>query len=166
MRCAAKVLALDMDGPPRGGDGGKGQRLHLPYGGLPGKRRLCACDGHLHVPELRRERLQPPAGHDRRRGQVLSGGLAPALAPKLTQRPRRVAVHRRGHVVPQRIGRAMRVDPMRLVVAVRPRVPTAVRDVDAAAKRERIVDDQDFLVVAAVGWMVSVQPEMQAAGAE
>jgi hypothetical protein len=47
------------------------------------------------------------------------------------------------------------------MVAMCPRVPAAVGDIDAAAERNRVVDDEDFLVAAPVGRMFAVHLEME-----
>ncbi len=78
--------------------------------------------------------------------------LTPALAQQIAQRARRRTFDRHHHVVERRVRRAGHhaVLVLRRVLA---RVPAARRQIDAAAERDRVVDDHDLLMMRAAGRM-------------
>ena len=83
-----------------------------------------------------------------RRRYPFPGRRVPTLARHVSEHARRLAVDRDHHVVERRIG-SVAYHSTRLVGSMLRRVPALAGQVDASAKRDRIVDDDDLLVVRA-----------------
>src|SRR5690606_15027629 len=100
-------------------------------------------------------RRPPPRGRADR--------VRPALASQRARRARAFAADDHLDVVEGRIRSPSGIDPWWIVGRMRRRVPAPLREVDAAAVGDRIVDDDDLLVVRTPGRMVVVEPEPQPA---
>ncbi len=94
----------------------------------------------------------------------LVGRDLPALPAQLGQIRRNRPRHQHRRVVPWAIGLAVRARPVRVMVIVAAGVPAMGGNIDAAARREAIVDHHDLLVVAASGRMGAVEPHFDALG--
>ena len=161
-----EVLILDVDGVARGGDHVEIQRFDFAHAGV-------AVDGRLGARDRRRRRRAADASMDG--GQAAAGRVRPGApehasssstadrafrASPMRQRSRTRspsaraagAFDRHHQVVKRRIRRAGHhaVLILRRVLA---RVPAARGQVDAAAERDRIVDDHDLLVMRAADRM-------------
>ena len=99
----------------------------------------------------------------RQRPRALAHGV-PAIADERSQRGGDRPVGHRLDLVIGPVRRAVRIESMRLVQPVRGRVPPMPRQVDAAGEGERVVDDDDLLVVRRAERMVIVEPEVHAPG--
>ena len=93
---------------------------------------------------------------------MLSRGARPALARKLRQRERGVAVDHHLDVVERPIGLAGRIEPMRIVDPVLAGIPAADRQIEPAGECERIVDHDDLLVLRGAGRHRIVETEAHA----
>ena len=86
----------------------------------------------------------------------------PAVAAQLAERARGGAVDDRLHVVIRPIRLAIGVAAHGLAAGVLGRVPAAVREIETADERDRIVDDDDLLMVRRAERMLVVEAEVQA----
>jgi len=88
--------------------------------------------------------------------RVCSGGAVPALARQLSQRTRGLVVDQRADVVEWTVAAAVGVAPCRIGWQVGRRVPAVTREVEAADERQRIVDDDQLLMVRSGGRMMII----------
>ena len=160
-----QVLVLQVDDLAGGGDRGQIQRLHLTDLALLGVQRHGARDPDIDVTQRRLQRVRPRvlAGPDRIQRPTHSG--APPFAGQFSERPRRRPVDRDGDLVARRVV-AAQYPPQSVVVPVLAGVPSFGGEVDATAERDRVVDDQDLLVVHRSGGVRAVHREVQPPAAE
>ena len=92
----------------------------------------------------------------------LARGGVPARARQLPQRGGGLAVDHHLNVVRGRVGVAGRVDARGFVRLVRGCVPAPDREIEASRERQRVVDDDDLLVVSPAERVGVVEPEGQA----
>ena len=112
-------------------------------------------------------RVGPQVGRGRRRRRrrarrLPPGGGLPAGAGELAQRGGRVAVDHHLNVVHGRVGAADRIDAARLARQVSGRVPAPDRQIQPAREGDRVVDDDDLLVVGGAERMRIVEVEREA----
>ena len=88
------------------------------------------------------------------RPHVPSGRTVPALARQLSQRTRGFVVDQRADIVEWRVAAAVGVVPRRIGGQMARRVPAVEREVEAADERQRIVDDDELLMVRGAGRMM------------
>ena len=143
--------------------------LHLLDRGQLAARRCGARDADLDALQVGRERRGPRvvvAARTRardRRLQLLAGGPVPALARQRREAARGFAVEHHHQVVERRVGLAVRHAP-RILRQVLRAIPAAHGEVDAADEGERIVDDDDLLVMRARHRMRVVVAQVHAPG--
>jgi len=160
-RRGSEVLVLDIDAAPRRGDRIEIEPSHLLHAVRAGVAWLGAGYADDGIGNVRPHLLGPWIA--RARARRAGPGAAPAVAGELPERRRRVAIDHDLHVVERRIGRAGGIDAARLVGAVRRRVPTPDREVDAADERNRVVDHHDLLVVRGPDRMMVVEVKSESA---
>src|SRR4029079_12616597 len=123
--------------------------------------RIGARDGDVDVRDIGRDVARPrivarflvdPAGPTPSRAH-------PAVAAQLSEGARRGAVDDSLHVVVRTVRVAFRIAAVRLVAAGWWGVPAAVRQIETAHESDRVVDDDDLLMVRGAHRVLVVQPE-------
>ena len=159
-----KILVLDIDIALGALDRGKVERLHLTGQHQPVDPRIGAGDGDVDLVQVDADPLRPKifaaAGDP---GDLLPGRPEPAFAGELAQRRRRFAVEGDLHVVERGVGLTGGVGPPGVVQSVLGRVPAPRAEVDPANERQRVVDDDDLLVMAGPDRVDRVQAVAQPA---
>ena len=160
-----QVLVLQVDDVAGGGDRGQVQRLHLTNLALLGVQGHRARDPDIDVTQRRLQRVRPRvvAGPDRSQRPTHRG--VPPFAGQIAERPRRRSVDRDGDLVARRVV-AAQYPPQPVFVPVLAGVPSFGGEVDTTAERDRVVDDQDLLVVYRPGGVRAVHREVQPPAAE
>src|SRR5262249_41322838 len=87
------------------------------------------------------------------RRYALSRGSVPALDRKLSESLRRESGHGDLDIVKRRVRLPIRPDASRFVGIVFRRVPTADGDVESPRECDRVIDDDDFLMLRRADWV-------------
>jgi hypothetical protein len=80
-------------------------------------------------------------------GQVPPGSAIPSVSCQLAERTRRVTVDQQLDIVKRRIGVPVRIDTPLVSGTVLRGIPSTAAQIDAANKRNIVVDNDDLLVV-------------------
>ena len=135
----------------------------LEHSGPSLEARLGASDGDVDISdiggELRRPRRFVRAGLEPPRMPPCRG--IPALARELAERARDIAVDRHADVVKRRIHAAVRIAAPGVALPVLRSIPSVSREIEAAHERNRIVHDDELLVMRRAGRMPVVELEVQ-----
>ena len=157
------VLILDVDEPLCAGDGGDGRALDLAdllVALFERRDRAHDADGQILEVRLRRAAAKRRA----RSGGRLRSGLPPAccqrVARSLAERGRRLALDDDLHVVHRHVRLATEIAAPRLRGVVGRDVPAAHGQVDAAAVRDVVVDDDELLVMRRADRQVTVEQDL------
>ena len=155
-----EVLAFDVDRPFRRRDRIQKQRFTLPDGRLRLGRRLRPRDGNIDIREVGSHVGGPEVvgGCPELRHRVFAE-RTPAVAGQHPETGRNRARHHRLDFVIRRVGLARGCRPRRLLDSMSGRVPAMARQIDAAAERQLVVHDDDFLMVGAAYGMAVVETE-------
>ncbi len=145
-----EILVFQVDRTSRAQDRGQVQVLDLGHLRLTAPGRFGAGHGDVHVLHVRRQPHRPVVGglHVRRRGDGVPRRPHPADAGQIAQHSGGRSVDHHHDLVPRRVMAAAGHHPARVSVEVRRRVPAVRAEVEAAAHRHLVVDDQHLLVMA------------------
>ena len=164
-RVVGEVLALDVDGVPCRRNRIQEQRLAFPGARPPLRGGESPRDRDVGVDEIGVDIGRPEirGGIGQRRSRLLTH-CAPTVAHEGPESGRRRATQHRLHLVIRPVRLAQRRRPGRLVGPVCGGVPPMPGQVDAAAERQGVVDDDDLLVMGAADRMVVVEAESHLSG--
>ena len=157
------VLVLEVDRAARGADRVEVERRDLAAPRPVAERGHRAREARAHVVEVGLELVRPRVGAGLRGRDALAGRGTPPLARQLAERSRGRAVDRDADVVERRVVEEAGVAAARVGHPVLARVPAARGEVEAAREGDRVVDDDELLVVTAARRMDRVESEVQAA---
>ena len=143
----ARELVLDVNETAGDIDGGKEQPRDFIGAAAGGGFQLGPCDAGRYPHGFCLGRLRPAAALDRLADLRMTTGGRPSRGRDLAERRRSLALDHALNIVKWRIGFAVRVSPQRMLGKMLIGVPAPDGQVEAARKGDRIVDDDDLLML-------------------
>ncbi len=157
-----EILVFDVDVAPGCGQCVDVELADFGDGGLSVVGRLGPADGDRHGVCGLCKPPGPVVTGDSRRVDGLTRGPQPALPGERPECCGDFAAHRHLYVVKGPVGLARRISAARVMAAVLAGVEAAYGQVESADERQRIIDDDDLLVMRGRHRMIAVEGEAQA----